>query len=155
MKLEECHKNRHWYQTHVIAWTFLRRLKSKLEIEDVKTLFAHTNSAKCSMMNKNHRQSHWRLFENCRPFIVKEVEILEPDVIVTQGNAARSVIEDGFPVKKEEAASEVCPFWTLDFGDKQALWFHTYHPSFFGGYWRKKRECFEAWADVIQARFGE
>ena len=127
----------------------------------MKTLFAHTNSAKCSMMKGT--QSDPRLFENCRPFIVKEVEILEPDVIVTQGDDAKSVIKAGFPKetpdrrgarRRTRAGSEGCPFWTLDFGDKQALWFHTYHPRF-GGFWRQKRECFEAWANVIQARFGE
>jgi uracil-DNA glycosylase len=111
-------KNKHWFQTHALAWKFLKgfTLESPLtrEIdsyfakgkvvadaltitthvrEHVTPYFAHTNSARCSQNNSGKAQAHSRLFKNCRCYMAGELEALSPDIIVTQGAHAHTAVK--------------------------------------------------------------
>ncbi|PYQ74283.1 MAG: hypothetical protein DMG01_21090 [Acidobacteria bacterium] len=54
-----------------------------LRLDCVVRHFAHMNSAKCCQNNPRNAQAAAVLFENCRPFIAKELELLQPDIIVS------------------------------------------------------------------------
>ena len=159
--LQEMPKQKHWYKTHQFAWVIFDEINkisnyrfdvgstdaklffnTKADIDTIKPYFAHTNSAKCCMNNKHAEQASRILFENCREYIPEEIKIFDPHILVTQGNYARTAIEDAikkkfFSMKKEKNLSmanrkkpnlrivEI----TLN---RSALWIHHYHPSNYG-----------------------
>ena len=88
-----CQKTRHWYHTHHLAWIFLKKFNPNLQFKDICPYFAHTNSAKCCEDNKKSSQSAARFFENCRGYIPGEIQILDPDILITQGDFAKWAIE--------------------------------------------------------------
>ena len=85
-------KNRHWYRTHVLAWYLLNRFESSLSVDEMKMYFAHVNAAKCCMNRKGGKKADGVLFRNCRMYLKEALSILGPEVIVTQGNEAKSAV---------------------------------------------------------------
>jgi hypothetical protein len=146
-------KHKHWYLTHELAWILLRQFQPTLTVEATSPHFAHVNSAKCCMNNPQRRQAANRLFENCRGFIPAEIEILRPDIIVTQGRQGRLVMEAGFrPVRA--LGSSGCGGHVLECGGRQVLWLHTHHPSSYGRFWEQKRSCWASYAALVGAFIG-
>lgn len=96
-------KSRHWYRTHEFALRLLEPYVPGLQLDNVCQFFAHTNSAKCSTNQPSGKSAHWKLFENCREFLAGEIDILSPDIIVTQGDAARVVIQQHFRIAETES----------------------------------------------------
>src|SRR5690606_234200 len=89
-------KNKHWYRTHELAYTILRNFRLDLRIDQARHYFAHVNSAKCCMNNPQRAQANQILFDNCGEFTPGELEILDPDIIITQGKWAKLVIDKAF-----------------------------------------------------------
>ena len=166
LKPKEIPRGRHWYKTHQFAWVIFDELNqrtelgwdigntnSKLffepatEIYKIMHYFAHTNSVKCSMNNAHAKQANKRLFVNCRGYILEEIKIFNPHILVTQGNFARIAIEEAvknkkFSVIKKKNISKANPnkpdFITIEIkGDKPALWIHHYHPNNYGTFFKK------------------
>ena len=128
----------HWRETHILAWKTLKRFKPNLKFSDVGTYFAHINSAKCCENNKSKSKASEMLFENCREFLPKEIEILSPDILVTQGTEARWVVEYGIykndkdcydSVDRLEINVDGCEVCLIKVGVKEIIWLHTYHPA--------------------------
>lgn len=75
----------------------LQLLKAFLKnTEDVNNFFAHfamTNSAKCCGADKSMASVPEELYKNCAKFSRCEIELLEPDIIVTQGKRALFSLE--------------------------------------------------------------
>jgi hypothetical protein len=94
-------KRSHWYHTQELALMVLRPFDPELSLETVYPYFAHTNSAKCCMNNVGRSEAAGRLFRNCRPYLPGEIAVLQPDILVTQGNWARDVIAGSFTAKTE------------------------------------------------------
>ncbi|MYD61641.1 MAG: hypothetical protein F4W91_11420 [Gemmatimonadetes bacterium] len=150
-------KGQHWYETHELAWKILRKFLPDLQFRKVGPYFAHTNCAKCCENNPNNSMASNRLFENCRQFIPREIEILSPDILVTQGNSAKWVVEyeiyeneqDCYNSAEQlETGVDCCKVYIIIIGDKKVVWIHTYHPRH-GRYWNQKRDCFEGWTDAV------
>lgn len=110
--------------------------------------FAHTNSAKCSMNKERHAQADKELFNNCREYIMREIEILDPLVLVTQGKYASEVLEDaienkGVKVKRQEKIRSIkyhpdtkCKrlkkssnYTELQLNGKKIVWIRFDHPN--------------------------
>jgi hypothetical protein len=131
-------KFKHWYRTHELARAILRNFKFDLRLDDVHHFFAHTNSAKCCMNKSERAQADRKLFKNCRGFIPGEVAILNPDIIITQGDAAEQSILGCF----QESNLEDFIHSEFDFPEVRVifingspvLWIHTYHPRNSGGF---------------------
>ena len=140
------HVDRHWMYTYKLAFDLLQPLVPELAVvPDVRHYFAHTNSAKCCMNNPGRREAAWRLFDNCRSFVEGELAVLRPDILVTQGVAAREVVRaSSFVCRK--MASTSCPYSVLDLEGRQVIWFHTYHPSYYRRFFSQKKECWPVWA---------
>ncbi|GBD87381.1 uracil DNA glycosylase superfamily protein [bacterium BMS3Abin03] len=127
-------KNRHWYKTHELAFNILKRFNDDLTIDDVKHYFAHANTVKCSMNNPHRKQAHKILFKNCRDYLISELEILSPDIIVTQGNEAKLAIEK-FIFKSKLRTNRYYQIVTIN--NKKVFWLHTFHPHNYGAFYKQ------------------
>lgn len=157
-------KARHWYRTQQFAWhvfnefnnTFKNNLdignvdenydfKPLTEIHKIKPFYAATNSAKCCMNNERRSQADKILFENCREYLLSELSILNPDILVTQGKYARMVAEKIQIIKilhKEnisEASIKEDDFHVVQMNNgKIFVWIHHYHPNNYGTFWKNR-----------------
>ncbi|MDH5632688.1 MAG: hypothetical protein OEZ10_06785 [Gammaproteobacteria bacterium] len=130
------HKHKHWYRTHELAWYILAKFNSELQIQDAKSFFAHANSAKCCMNKKQRRKADAILFKNCRGYLGGELEILSPDILITQGNDAKKAIK----LLKESTTHTIDEFASIiKLNGKHIFWLHTYHPNNWGAF-NKQRE---------------
>jgi len=130
-------KGRHWYRTHELAWYILSKFDKALQLEQVKHYFAHANSAKCCMNKDGHAKANSMLFKNCKQYLGGELDLLMPDIVVTQGNEARTAMGDlvsnGILKEIDAFAAEV------ELNKRPTFWLHTYHPSNYGAF-NKQRD---------------
>ncbi|WP_322507498.1 uracil-DNA glycosylase family protein [Anaerolinea sp.] len=145
-------KSRHWYRTHEMAWRLLKKFKPNLDIQSSHLYFAHINTVKCCVCNKNHASAPVILFKNCQRYIWGEIEILKPDILITQGKRAREALKEVFGIFESEDYS-LCRSQWIRLGEKSVLWFPTYHPRNFGVFNRQRKECFAIWAQFIYEAF--
>jgi hypothetical protein len=82
--------NTHWKQTMRVANLILYG-KDKLKKDS--TVFAHTNSCKCTDNQKGGKQGDKSKFDNCRNIVRCEIPLYEADIIVTQGKMAKTVMD--------------------------------------------------------------
>ncbi len=120
------HKGKHWYKTHDLALHIFRKFDRSIKIEDTRKHFAHVNSAKCCMNKLHRRQADNILFESCRGYLEGEMEILCPDIIVTQGDPAKKAINLLFGRTSERIDTHEHVI-TID--GRKVFWLHTYHPG--------------------------
>ncbi|OJX39645.1 MAG: hypothetical protein BGO78_05145 [Chloroflexi bacterium 44-23] len=126
----QLHKNKHWYRTHELAYTILRNFKKGLRLDKARGYFAHINSAKCCENNPGRSQAKSILFDNCRQFIPGEIEILDPDIIITQGKWGKLAIDGVFPELHlpdyiPESLQEIK---FLSINNHPVIWIETFHP---------------------------
>ena len=128
------HKGKHWYRTHELAWYIFKRFDPCIGLEDAKNHFAHANSAKCCMNKPGRKKANSILFRNCQKYLLGELEILCPDIIVTQGAEAKKAVESFYePLERiDEYASTI----RMDF--RKVFWLHTYHPAGYGKFNRQR-----------------
>ena len=159
MNVEALPKNKQWYRTHELAFHLLCQFKADLTIPDTRHYFAHVNSAKCCQNKPRREQADRTLFENCRRFIPGELQVLSPDIVVTQGNAAKDAILKGFAVQQHDVqtVSSACyvkdahyetGFIELEPGRK-CLWLQTYHPNNFGYFYPQRKHCWPRYAEKV------
>ena len=128
------HKGKHWYKTHELAWYIFKRFRSSIKIEEAKEHFAHANSAKCCMNKPGRKQADRILFRNCRDYLPCGLEILRPDVIVTQGAEAKKAIESFYkPLKCIDEYASI-----IRMNSRKVFWLHTYHPGNYGRFNRQR-----------------
>lgn len=124
-------KQKHWYRTHELALYIFRAFQPDMQIDDVNRYFAHTNSAKCCMNKAKSKMADKQLFENCRAYLDGEVQILTPDIVVTQGDEAKKAVE-ALPVTRTKRLDEFASIIKLN--DHDVFWLHTYHPANWGAF---------------------
>ena len=140
----------HWYQTQKFAHELLlpvaRARRRTLPFQEVHRYFAHTNSAKCKDAARGTCQGHRELFKNCRRFIPGEVEVLSPDVLVTQGAPARASLKGAFEVlsRAEAPNGGAYSYEVILVGGRQVLKYTMSHPCAWQG-GRYPREVRDAW----------
>ena len=115
---------------------------------DFMRFCARANAVKCCMNRANRAQAHKRLYENCREYLREEIEILAPDIIVSQGEMVKEAMEFAFSTSSEWAQEQTV---TLRNG-KKAAWFPSYHPSSFGPY-KKQEERRNQFVHQVRERF--
>ena len=126
---ESLHKHKHWYRTHELAWYILRRFNPRLKIGEARRFFAHANSAKCCMNRKQRKKADKKLFENCRRYLGGELTILDPDILVTQGNEAKFAVLS-LLTRTLDRIDDFASIITLH--NKKVFWLHTWHPNNWG-----------------------
>lgn len=145
------HKNKHWYRTHELAYILLRNFKVDLRLEEAKHYFAHINSAKCCENKPGREQASPVLFHNCRRFIPGEVNILDPDVIITQGQWGKLAIEGVFPqLASPEYIPESLPEVKLIIvNNHPVIWIETFHPRY-TGFHTKNRSHYSQYEIIVR-----
>ena len=120
--------NPHWCYTHEMAHVILKKcgvLPRIVKFEDTLDYFAHANTVKCSVNKRDKGEAPQRLFTKCRGYLRGEIDVLCPDVIITQGSRAKKGVESAFHISSEWG---VCQTINLGKG-KQALWLPIHHPG--------------------------
>ena len=115
-------------------------LKKNKDKEEVQKLFVHVRTAKCCSNADGKRQEPGLVYTNCGPYFSEELRILEPDVIVTQGNnvhwAAETHAFDGdaktTPTEVVESIDHsIAHIVNLKHdSDWKVYWLRTYHPCY-------------------------
>jgi len=143
------HKDKHWYWTHEIARSLLDQFKPGVRREETCRYFAHTNSAKCCMNKAGKKKADWQMFKNCREYIPDEIELFEPDVLITQGDEAAEAIAL-FPCSKKVGEQKGCGYAILKVGDRDVLRLRTYHPNQRRGLFAlRSQPCVPGWAKIV------
>lgn len=130
------HKGKHWYKTHELAWYIFKRFNPDIRLEDAKGYFAHANSAKCCMNKPGRKQADRVLFRNCREYLRGELEILCPDIIVTQGAEAKRAVESFYKLLERVDDDEYTSIIRIN--SRKVFWLHTYHPGAYGAFNRQR-----------------
>src|SRR6266702_3807190 len=154
---DNLHKSQHWYWTHRLAYEILLPLAAErgiasLTFREIHKYFAHTNSAKCKDAALGTNQGPALMFDNCRGFIREEVEILDPEIIITQGKRGKEAVDGLFPLV-ERKAHPACPEWQyeiLTVRSHAVLRFTTSHQRAVGPFNREKREMYPWLVQVVQ-----
>ena len=108
------------------------------------------------MNNPHNAEANSTLFHNCREYILPEIEILAPEVVVTQGNRAWDVIATELNKKITPLSKEMNLSHNPDYDlreieypkNKRVMWVHHYHPRS-GRYFAKNLEKYEVYAKEI------
>ncbi len=147
----------HWHHTHHLAWIFLKKFNPGLQFKNICPYFAHTNSAKCCEDYERTKQASPRLFDNCRGYIPGEIQILDPDILITQGDPAKWAIKYGFSQSTTliDLSSDYCNYHLIQMNGKEVLWFAPYHPTHPGGLYNSRSvPCFNTWVEEAYRRLG-
>jgi len=108
------------------------------------------NSAKCCQNNPRNAQAAAVLFENCRPFIAKELELLQPDIIVSQGDHAMKAVAEGLSEPAPRLRGS-CAIRIIRCGGRPALWIATYHPTARAALYKNQlKTCRRAYVDAVK-----
>lgn len=124
-------------------------------VKKIESLFVHVRAAKCCSNANGKRQEPPRIYENCGEYLRKELQILRPDVIITQGNSAHGVAAehalysfmrvldiDGVDPKHNVAHIARLKL-NRDVEARDAhpvFWLKSYHPSYYGGFYHQAGE---------------
>ena len=122
-------KNTHWYRTFELAHCLLGKFDGAITIESVGPYFAHANSAKCCQNKGRAEKADRHLFDNCREFTRRELSILEPDIVVSQGWEAYWAVaasRDGDTETRIE--DDALHLVRVQIGGRSVLWLKMYHP---------------------------
>lgn len=155
---EECPRKGHRHWTLMLAVELLRPFVPRANRDSAVEYIAHTNSAKCCQNKPHGAQADPRLFEYCIDFIPGELERLAPDVIVTQGDKARRVLESAYQDTGEAIPGrrKLRNTKLVQIAGQTVLWIHMYHPtqrqSFFKTYdWPKKERYSNLMLSFVRA----
>lgn len=128
-------QNKHWYRTHELAWYILKKFHPRLKIGEARRFFAHANSAKCCVNNEGRKKAPKRLFRNCKRYLSGELKVLDPEILVTQGDEAKLAISS----LRENTVERIDEFASIIvLNGKQVFWLHTYHPNCYGAFNRQR-----------------
>lgn len=95
-KWQEKVNNPHWKTTKEHGLSILSQNGvESLTSDEVSQHICNVNSVKCRTSASRTKDPDAVLFGNCQEHIIKELEFLEPDIIIAQGNRAWSVLLSG------------------------------------------------------------
>ena len=96
---EPCHQkpHGHGHQTIDLARMLLapyakERLGKVIEFNDFVGYIANVRSTRCKSLSVGTKEGNPLMFGNCMGFLKGEIEVLHPDIIVTQGTRARNAL---------------------------------------------------------------
>jgi len=144
-------KNKHWFRTHELAYTILRNFQQGMRLDEARHYFAHINSAKCCENKPGREQASKILFDNCRQFIPGELEILDPDIIITQGKWGKLAINGAFLelVTPDYIPKTLQEIKLLIINAHPVIWIETYHPRY-GGFHTINKPHYSLYEQVIR-----
>ena len=135
--------NKHWPETlamvRSLLYPFIACEKfpkpglNKENQKEIEKLFVHVRTAKCCSNAKETEQEPSEVYANCSGYLGKELSILKPDVIVTQGNdahwgATRHAFNAIEQVKGLDLERPIAYIVNLKEGNQRVYWLRLYHP---------------------------
>ncbi|MDP3297849.1 MAG: uracil-DNA glycosylase family protein [Thermodesulfovibrionia bacterium] len=134
--VEKLPKNLHWYETHYWTQQIYSAISSNdISLEKTHNYFCHLNSVKCCQNKPNNKEADNTLFINCRKYLLQELRIVAPQILITQGNQARNAVNEIF-----KSTDALYPNVYLITSPIKFLWVRTYHPSSRGYYHTQKKD---------------
>jgi len=123
-------QRRHWYRTHELALHLLGYFDKGMTLEQTRLHFAHANVVRCCVNNRGSRQARAALYRNCRQYLADEILLLEPDIIVTQGNSAHSAVQHTLGEKAKQRVRSGVGYHILELDKpEKTLWLQSVHPT--------------------------
>lgn len=114
-------------------------------IKEIEKLFVHVRTAKCcSSFNETGKEPR-KVYANCGGYLGKELSILKPDVIVTQGNdahwgAERHAFNAIEQVKGLDLERPIAHIVNLKEGNQRVYWLKMTFPAW-NWMWRWNKEA--------------
>ena len=145
-------QNYHWPETLMTVRSLLHPFIADGKFpkpELIEKFFVHLRTAKCCSNAKGGTQEHGRMYENCGGYLGEEVRILEPDVIVTQGNYAHWQAEKHVFKKNaanitveevEDIDDSIARIVNLKEDNRSVYWLRTRFPTPLYGHMKKWHE---------------
>ena len=138
--------NPHWRGTTTTVRSLLRPFLELVPAKNfgdksariIEQLFVHVRTAKCCSNANNGGQEPDRVYQNCGHYLRKELRILKPDVIVTQGDPAHEQAEKHvFDEIVQQTAvrpvqgipNSIARIVSLKGDGHRAYWLRTYFPT--------------------------
>ena len=155
----------HWRETLALVRSLLKPyfdLEPARYIESenakiIEQLFVHLRTSKCCSNANGSSEEHYKVYQNCGPYLKKEVSILRPDVVVTQGNntnwqAGEHVFSENPEVSKVRGVSCSCAYIaSLKECGQIVYWMRMYHPRGPGYYYPQTGDKIRPECDVVGA----
>ena len=143
------HPDSHWRGTTTTVRSLLDPFVCLAPAEDyrsteiIEKLFVHIRTGKCFSNAGGPTREPDRLYKNCGCYLRKEVSILEPDVIVTQGGPAHNMSEKYVfdksarnpPKRVKCIANSIARIVHLRKDDRKVYWLRSRFP---GGLWCRR-----------------
>ncbi len=137
-------KNSHWRKTYDCLFILIRKFLKSRDRNDLRHIFAHTNSSKCHDKPGSEQASD-ELFYNCVNYLPTEIKILDPDIIITQGNKKYFTFMRDFPIvnnmpsyfENYQMLSKVHP---IILNNHHVIWIEMNHPCRHDGLYKNEDE---------------
>ncbi len=176
----------HWYGTHLLTLVLLSAFDKELDqlrsgifrgaecrpyegtgrLAQVTPYFAHVNSAKCCVNideSEGNAEAPRLFFKNCSTYLEKELAILKPDIVVSQGAKATAFMRRRAELSGTSPITDtgVCdlPEQRPEFAERakviqlaasKALWIRTSHPRN-GRFWTEGGKCWVEYENAVKA----
>ena len=144
--------NQHWRETLAMVRSLLHsfiapeKFPEPVAYEEdeskkiVEQLFVHVRTAKCCSNANGKKREPGQVYKNCGCYLSEELGILEPNVIVTQGDPAHDESknhvfgEGAMDTEVEEVrgvTNSIARIVNLKEDNGRVCWLRTYHPSYY------------------------
>lgn len=121
----------HWRKTYDCLFVLLGRYLKSRNRNEIRHYFAHTNSAKCHDKPGSELASE-ELFANCCTFLPQEIQILNPDVVITQGDIKKFQFMNNFrkisDLKLIADYPNLKKVHPISINNHNAIWIEMHHP---------------------------
>ena len=146
--------NQHWRETLAMVRSLLHSFIAPEQFPEpvayeedeskkiVEQLFVHVRTAKCC--SNGSSQEPGQVYKNCGCYLSEELRILEPNVIVTQGDYAHDQSkehvfgEGAIDTEVEEVkgiTNSIARIVNLREDNGEVCWLRIYHPSYYKGFY--------------------
>jgi len=128
----------HWYWLLRVVGPMMRAAGIHVHDDTAHAYIAHTSAARCAANLERGRQGPPSLVGRCKEYLREELEILDPDIVVSMGKSAHESLESTHRFRRVDSDD----LRTLTINDREIVWIALPHPSRFGAFHglRKARE---------------
>ncbi len=123
--------NTHWKKTYDCLFILLKPYIRTRDKRELRHYFAHTNCAKCHDKAGSEQASD-ELFANCREYLPSEISLLDPDVVITQGDVSKFSFMQDFQKIEDSLVQERCKelqkVHVIKINSHNSIWIQMNHP---------------------------
>lgn len=165
------HNNYHYFKTIYTAAILANKTprapdrKDLLEFGNLRHSFCLTNFYKCAFKvntNNHNIKTNPAMSKSCGTILLREIEVLQPDIIVIQGKFTNRLFWNGLETLSQKRfgkdlwKSNSCKISVSQYkynNGKEFCVIWSYHPCAFGNKWEKTLDEFEKALHVAKQQF--